>query len=114
MEHRFDAVIVGAGGAGLWAALESRLIFTEHARQIIQYIERGEVDAGIAYASDAAASRGLLVAMEIPASLHRPIVYPAAILTDARNPDAARRLLEFLGGSRGDVAFRQAGFGPPP
>jgi len=99
--------------AGLWTALEPRLIFTEHARQVIQYVKRGEVDAGVAYASDAATATGLDVAMEIPASLHRPILYPAAILTDARNPDAARRLLEFLGGSRGDVAFRRLGFGPP-
>jgi molybdate transport system substrate-binding protein len=100
--------------AGLWRELEGRLVFAGHARQVVQYLERGEVDAGIVYRSDVEGAAGIEVCAEVDAALHEPIRYEAAILRDAADPAGARRFLERLRGERGAVALRRHGFGPPP
>lgn len=99
--------------AGVWDAIEPRLVFAVHARQLVQYLEHGEVDAALLYRSDAASTAGIEVCAEIDPSLHDPIVYEAAVLREARDPVAARRFLERLAGARGEVALRRHGFGPP-
>ena len=99
--------------AGVWTELRSRLIFAGHARQVVQYLERSEVDAGIIYRSDAESTAGAEVCIEIDPSLHDPIRYQAAVLRGARDPAGAERFLDLLRGPRGEVAFRRYGFGPP-
>lgn len=99
--------------AGLWDELEPRLVFAGHARQIVQYLEREEVDAGILYRSDAEATAGIEVCAEIDPSLHDPILYEGAVLRGARDPSAARSFLDRVAGSRGEVALRRHGFDPP-
>lgn len=99
--------------AGLWGQLAPRLVFTQHARQVVEYLERGEVDAGILYASDAEELPWLRVAVEIDPSLHDPIRYPVAMTRDAVNGEGARRFLRWLEEDLGQVILRRHGFGPP-
>lgn len=101
-------------GAGLWEALQPRLIFAEHVAQVRTYVARGEVDAGFLYRSDLEGADDVQGAFEVDPSLHAPIRYPAAALKGARDPEGARLFLEMLGGTLGEVMLRRHGFGPPP
>ncbi len=96
--------------AGLWDALRDRIVPVRSARAALATVETGAVDAGIVYRTDAMASAGVRVVFEIPVSEGPAIAYPAALTTQARNPEAAERLLAYLQGPHARVVFEQAGF----
>jgi len=101
--------------ANLAARLEDKLIPAEHARQVIDYVSRGEVDVAIVYATDAQrfADR-VSIALEIDPNLHQPIVYWAALLEDEPARFWARRLFEFLCSDAGRARFAESGLTPWP
>jgi molybdate transport system substrate-binding protein len=100
---------------GLWERLRPRLVFAENVRQALDYVARGEVDAGFVYTTDAAA-RGSQVreAFRPAEDTYRPIVYPAAVVAGARQPGLARAFLEALAGRDGQAVLHRLGFQPPP
>ena len=94
---------------GLWAALEPRLARAQNTRAALLLVERGEAPLGIVYATDAAASRGVGVVADFPATLHDPIAYPFAVPRAGDTP-AARRFLAFLAGTAAAEVFHRHGF----
>jgi len=97
----------------LWQPVEPRVIATDNVRAALALAERGEVDAAVVYASDAAASREVVIAARIPASAHPPIRYPAALLIGSAHPDAAG-FLAFLSSAEAARTFARHGFAPLP
>jgi molybdate transport system substrate-binding protein len=95
---------------GLWPAVESKSVPCESVRAVLAAVESGNVDAGIIYRTDAAISRRTSVAFEVPPSKGPRIVYPAGLVKDSRNADAARRFLKFLSGPESAAVFRKFGF----
>lgn len=98
--------------AGLWPRIEPRLVGAQNARQVLDYIVRGEVDAGFVYASDlpAAAPGGRArIAFEVPTPT--PIRYPVAALADA--PPGAQRFVDFLLSAPARDVFKRHGLGLP-
>ena len=65
---------------GWWPALKSRIAPAPDVRAALVYVERGECAAGLVYTTDAAQSDRVITLATVPDSLHRPIVYPAAIV----------------------------------
>ena len=96
--------------AGLWDALRDRIVPVRSARAALATVETGAVDAGIVYHTDAMSSAGVRVVFEVPAAEGPAIAYPAAVTTQARNPEAAERLLAYLQGPAARAVFEQAGF----
>lgn len=72
---------------GWWAALKPRIVGTDDVRTALAFVERGECPLGIVYATDAAISERVEVVATFPASSHRPVVYPFALLKGA-TPEA--------------------------
>ncbi len=95
---------------GLWEKLEPRLVFSFDVRQALAYVERGEVDAGLVYATDAAISPDVRVAFSFDPALTDPIRYPLVLLVDAR-PQAAD-LFRFFSSSEATQVLRKYGFEP--
>ena len=98
--------------AGLWQDLAPRFINTQHVRQSLDYVSRGEVDVGFVYATDARAMQNRVkVLMDIPTSV--PIAYPIAVTSDSRKSELARRFIEFVSSQRGQAILARHGFGTP-
>ncbi len=97
----------------LWSPLRQRLIFGEHVRQVLDYVVRNEVDAGLVYGTDYRQRRAklTLVATASPGS-HPPIVYPVALLAPSRKRKLALRFIRFLRSPQGQKILIQRGFGP--
>jgi len=96
---------------GLWAKLEARLARAEDVRSALLLVERGEAQAGVVYATDAAASSGVVIAGTFPSESHAPITYPFAI-TSTGDGKEVRELLGFLSGPEAREIFVRRGFIP--
>ena len=109
-EYALEALRAG----GIAAAVEAKAVYAQNARQVLAYVESGNVDAGIVYATDAAASPRVAVAAAAPPGSHRPIVYPLAVVRASEHPREARALAAYLRGAEAREVLRRRGVLPPP
>jgi len=98
----------------LWDRVRDKLILGENVRQVLDYVARGEVDAGIVYATDARARADrVAVAFRLPPSSYAPIVYPAVVVSGSRNAALARAFIDLLAGPAGRAVLARQGFELP-
>lgn len=92
--------------------IKDKLIYTDNVRQVLDYAARGEVDAGVVYATDAAI-RGteIRVVAEAPAASHNPVVYPIAIVKGTGNQAAAKSFIDLVLSKEGGAILKKYGFG---
>jgi len=90
--------------------LNSKLVFAKDVRQVLTYVETGNADAGLVYATDAQASGKVRVVATAPESSHDPIVYPAAVVKGTQNEDTARKFLDYLSSPVARAIFVRHGF----
>lgn len=95
---------------GLWKSIETKVVPAENVRAAMAVVESGNAEAGIVYKTDAAISKKVTVALEVPAAEGPKIIYPAAVVKDSRNAEAARKLLGFLADKQADETFAKFGF----
>lgn len=96
----------------LWQTLQPKLILAEDVRQVIDYVARGEVDAGIVYVTDARSAQSKVTeAAQAPEEESEIIFYPVAIVRDSRHGEAARSFIEFLTRDEGQTILTKHGFG---
>jgi molybdate transport system substrate-binding protein len=96
---------------GVWDSLESRAIYAENVRQVVEYVARGDVPVGLVYRTDALRFRDrLAVGPVAPESSHAPIRYEAAVIRDARNRVGALRFLRFVASGKGRAILERHGF----
>jgi molybdate transport system substrate-binding protein len=96
---------------GLWQQLQPRLILAEDVRQTLDYVARGEVDAGIVYASDVrAADNKVRKVATAPTDLHDPILYPIAVVRASSAKDAARAFIDAVMNDEGQRILGTYGF----
>jgi molybdate transport system substrate-binding protein len=100
---------------GIWDRLQPKLVFSENVRQALDYVARGEVDAGFVYTTDAA-TRGQQVkeAFRPAEDTYRPVVYPVAVVAGAKQAALAQAFLDLLVGRDGQATLARLGFQPPP
>jgi molybdate transport system substrate-binding protein len=95
---------------GVWDEVAPRLVRADSVRSALAFVDRGEAELGIVYATDALIDKNVRIVDMFPADTHMPIVYPAA-LTPGAKADAAK-FLAYIRGPAGDLAFRHYGFTP--
>ena len=98
--------------AGLWPAIEPKVVGAQAARQALDYVARGEVDAAFVYATDAALMADR-VRVAFTVATVTPIRYPAAALAAAPDPGRAARFVEFLLTPAAQAVLARHGFGRP-
>ncbi len=97
---------------GIWARVRAKAVFGGNVRQTLTYVSTGDVDAGIVFVTDAKSAGGhvrVLVTSLAPRD-HEPIVYPAAVVTDAPNANAARHFVAFLRTAPAQAILNKQGF----
>ena len=97
---------------GIYDAVNAKAVLAKDVRQVLTYVETGNVDAGIVYSTDALSSSKVKVVATAPANSHDPVIYPAAVIKDSKNASAARAFLDFLCGAQATAIFKKYGFTP--
>jgi molybdate transport system substrate-binding protein len=97
---------------GLWDEVQSKLVLAKDVRQVLTYVETGNADAGIVYATDARESGKVRVAATAPAGTYSAVVYPVAVVAGSRHEGQAVAFAEFLAGPEGRAVFVKHGFTP--
>ena len=99
---------------GLWKQVIDRIVPTENVRASLAAVEAGNVDAGIVYKTDALISKKVKMVFEVPAAEGPSITYPAAVVKDSKQVEAARKFAAYLAGPEARAVFAKYGFLPAP
>jgi molybdate transport system substrate-binding protein len=87
-----------------------RLVLGKDVRQVLAYVETGNADAGMVYATDALKSAKVRIVATAPDSTHDAIVYPAAAIAGGGHEAAAREFVEYLHSAAAKAIFEKHGF----
>lgn len=98
--------------AGLWEKLQPNYILGESVRQALDYVARGEADAGFVYATDAHQLDGK-VEIAMIAEGHDPVTYPIAVVTASSNARMAKEFIDFVLSPQGQAILAKYGFTKP-
>ena len=124
--ERFDRIALGnpasvPGGryskavlekAGLWQALQPKIITTQHVRQSLDYVARGEVDAGFVYNTDAALMKDKVKVLKtVPTE--KPVSYPIAVTKQSKAAAEAKRFAAYVLSPKGRAVLNKYGFKKP-
>ena len=98
--------------AGLWGAVQAKAVNTANVRQSLDYVARGEVDAGFVYATDAALMKDKVkTAFAVP--LDRAILYPIARTAASGNATEAAAFVAYVRSPAGQAILARYGFLKP-
>lgn len=96
----------------LFAPLQRKWVYTQNVRQALDYVVRGEVDAGFVYRSDAQLRQNQLkVVAQVPTVT--PVSYPVAMVANSRHQAEAQRFIRYLQSAPAQAILRQYGFSQP-
>ncbi|PKN65735.1 MAG: molybdate ABC transporter substrate-binding protein [Deltaproteobacteria bacterium HGW-Deltaproteobacteria-15] len=98
--------------AVLWEALKPKYILAETVRQALDYVARGEVDAGFVFSTDAIVAKER-VRVAARAEGHQPIRYPVAAIRGTKKLALSQKFIDYLLGSEGQAILARHGFGKP-
>ncbi|HTF87062.1 MAG TPA: molybdate ABC transporter substrate-binding protein [Planctomycetota bacterium] len=100
--------------AGVWSEVSGRVLPAIDVRAALAAVESGGAQAGIVYKTDAAHSKRVHVAYEVPREEGPTITYPIAALAESHELAAAKKLLDLLGSERATAVLQRHDFGILP
>jgi molybdate transport system substrate-binding protein len=98
--------------ANLWAPLQPKLVQADSVRQVLDYVARGEVEAGFVYRTDAAIMADK-VKVALTAGGHTPVTYPVAVVSESRQKALAKEFAEYLRSPVAQDVLARYGFARP-
>lgn len=94
----------------IWDKTKDKAVLAKDVRTVLTYVETGNVEAGIIYKTDAAASDKIKIVATAPEGSHQPIVYPVAVLSESKQTKAAEDFLTYLSTPESKSIFEKYGF----
>ncbi|MBZ4653122.1 MAG: molybdenum transporter, periplasmic molybdate-binding protein [Peptococcaceae bacterium] len=95
---------------GLWEQILSKVVYAKDVRQVLAYVETGNVDAGIVYQTDTKISDKVKVIAAAASQSHSPVLYPMAVIKGSKHSREAVEFTNFLTGEKAKKIFEKYGF----
>lgn len=99
--------------AKLWDSLQSKTVQGKDVRQVLQYVETGNADAGFVYKTDALTSDKVKVAFAVDPATYTPIEYPVGIVKATKHAQEAEDFYRYLQSKEALDVFVRFGFSVP-
>jgi len=94
----------------IWKKTENKIVYGKDVRQVLNYVETGNVDAGIVYKTDALLSKKVKIVATAEDNTHSPIIYPAGIVKNTKHYEQAKIFFDYLQGDQAKKIFNKYGF----
>lgn len=94
----------------LWNAVEPKVVSTDNVRAALAAVESGNIEAGMVFKTDAAISKRVKVAYEVPAKDSPKISYPVAVMKTSKSIESAKKFVEYLDSDDAAKVFEKYGF----
>ncbi|AQS52035.1 molybdate ABC transporter substrate-binding protein [Paenalcaligenes hominis] len=98
--------------SGDWENVASRKVLGQNVRQVLDYVARGEVDAGFVFATDAAIMKDKVMVIE---SLETtvPVTYPIALVKRDGSNKSGQAYIDYILSDEGQAVLAKYGFSQP-
>lgn len=87
-----------------------KAVYGTDVRTVLTWVENGEVDAGLVYATDAISSDKVTIVSEAPEGSHKEVTYPVAVIKTSKYIDQSKEFLAFLQTEEATKIFKKYGF----
>jgi molybdate transport system substrate-binding protein len=87
------------------------ITYGSNVKEVTTQVSEGSVDCGVIYCTDAY-SAGLTIVDYATAEMCGQVIYPAAVMKNSANTEAAQEFLNFLTGDEAMEIFGSVGFSP--
>ena len=81
---------------GVMETITKQLVYGKDVKEVLSWVETGNADGGIVYATDALASSKVKVTVTSLEGDHSEISYPAAVVKSSSHPDEAKAFLDYM------------------
>lgn len=95
---------------GIWDDVNAKANFASDVRQVLTYVESGDVDCGVVFKTDAMTSDKVKVIAPPPAAVDSPAIYPVGIIAGSSNLTESQKFVDFLFTEEAKVIFEDFGF----
>lgn len=92
--------------------VKPKFVFGKNVRQVLGYVESGNVDAALVWVTDAKTTDQVNIVESIPENLHSPTLHPLAVIRASAHPDQAKEYVQFLLSPKAGEVFESFGFTP--
>ena len=94
----------------LWSTVEPKVVPVDNVRAALAAVESCKIEVGMVFKTDAAISKKVKVAYEVPAEAGPKISYPLAVLKNAKQVESAKKFVEYLDSDAAAKIFQKYGF----
>lgn len=94
----------------VWGSIEHKAVYAKDVRQVLTYVETGNVDAGIVYKTDALLSKKVKMVATAEQKTHEPIIYPIGVIIETPHPKEAQQFFDYLQTEKSLEILKKYGF----
>jgi len=111
-----EAMPIGRFAQEVFTALDveedvyDKAVLASDVRQLLTWVEMGEVDAGVVFMTDAITSDEVRIVAVADAELHAPSVNPVGIVETSSHKEEAQSFIDFLFSDTARAIFEEFGF----
>lgn len=94
----------------IWKQIEGNIIYAKDVRQVLSYVETGNVSAGVVYKTDTNTTDKVKTVSTFHSSFHSPIVYPVGVIQTTKHKGEVLGFYQFLQSKQAMNVFKKYGF----
>lgn len=95
---------------GLTDTVAAKLILAKDVREVLSWVETGNVDAGVVYETDAKISKAVTICATAPEGSHKKVIYPIGVVKASKHAAEAQKFVDFLFSDAAKEVFARYGF----